>query len=440
MGKALRTFQRSLALDSNFTVAYQHILDALGNCAFDVSRLPSGQPGYVCLADSAIYGTHSELERRLGAATIARWQREADEALIPTAYAWAAVAPDAERARNRLILLLLEKERFTEAENQAQLLAGMSDPVSALAFKGAALYGQRRYAEAADSLLAAFELYRFDDGPFAYSPSANPLSWTAAALRAAGRDERARLVDDSLLSAGFRQAPAANRYFGSTGPLIPTPAFKEFLGAWLEMWTSPSPSAEDARRALRVLQQAAPRDTALLAHVMNSADWPSAFVHTAAATNDAALMNELLASLEPQAWGSLRALASLERGDSAGAWRAAQDFLRERRPPATGREVVELYTWGTVLARLGRLEDAARTYEGIDSARVWDASGGQRVRAWAERGALYQALGDANRAIDMYERVVDALKNADGTMQPFADRARQALAVLRGEATPERRR
>ena len=78
IGRALRAFQRSLALDSNYILAYQHILDALRTCA-------AARNGVVCLADSAQYGLDSALVRRLGRPTIDRWKAAASEAAAVSA-------------------------------------------------------------------------------------------------------------------------------------------------------------------------------------------------------------------------------------------------------------------------------------------------------------------------------------------------------------------
>jgi hypothetical protein len=80
LGTALKIFQRSLALDSSYVLAYQHILDALNSCA-------SGQV-WACLPDSAVYGEPDSLTRRYGEAALQRARDEAVAAQLETARGW----------------------------------------------------------------------------------------------------------------------------------------------------------------------------------------------------------------------------------------------------------------------------------------------------------------------------------------------------------------
>src|SRR3972149_4984840 len=70
IGKALRAFERVLALDSSFIVAYRHIVDALGSCAAPGSN-------YLCLADSAVYGQPGDLRAKHGATMVDALRRDA---------------------------------------------------------------------------------------------------------------------------------------------------------------------------------------------------------------------------------------------------------------------------------------------------------------------------------------------------------------------------
>jgi len=62
------------------------------------------------------------------------------------------------------------------------------------------------------------------------------------------------------------------------------------------------------------------------------------------------------------------------------------------------------------------------------------------VRSFAERGALYQRLGDPEKAAEFYRKFIDAWKDADPGLQPMVDRARAALEALPNAApvTPKR--
>ena len=54
----------------------------------------------------------------------------------------------------------------------------------------------------------------------------------------------------------------------------------------------------------------------------------------------------------------------------------------------------------------------------------------------ALRGALYQAMGDRSRAIEFYEKFISAWERADTALQSLVDRAREAVASLKGDARP----
>jgi hypothetical protein len=55
------------------------------------------------------------------------------------------------------------------------------------------------------------------------------------------------------------------------------------------------------------------------------------------------------------------------------------------------------------------------------------------VRSYAARAASYQRLGERERALEWYEKFVAAWDGADATLQPTVQRAREAMATLRGE-------
>jgi hypothetical protein len=69
----------------------------------------------------------------------------------------------------------------------------------------------------------------------------------------------------------------------------------------------------------------------------------------------------------------------------------------------------------------------------IDSSEARVNHPGFVVRSWAERGALHQQLGHKDEAARWYQQFIAARQHADTYLQPDVDRAKQALAALRGE-------
>jgi len=58
------------------------------------------------------------------------------------------------------------------------------------------------------------------------------------------------------------------------------------------------------------------------------------------------------------------------------------------------------------------------------------------VRSYAERGALYQQLGEREKAIEYYERFIASWRDADPKLRPAVERARAAVQAIRTGARP----
>jgi tetratricopeptide (TPR) repeat protein len=101
--------------------------------------------------------------------------------------------------------------------------------------------------------------------------------------------------------------------------------------------------------------------------------------------------------------------------------------------------LVRLFVWASLLARLGEIDEAVDAYALFDTDVMPANWPGLHVRSWAERGALYQETGDRESAIQMYERFIAAWDGGDDIVQPLVDRARAAVAALRGELADEER-
>ena len=82
---------------------------------------------------------------------------------------------------------------------------------------------------------------------------------------------------------------------------------------------------------------------------------------------------------------------------------------------------------------LGEPREAIDIYGRLDSTSARLANPFLQVRSWAERGALYQQLGDRDKAIEMYEQFIAAWAGGDDVIQPQVERARSAVAALQGQ-------
>jgi tetratricopeptide (TPR) repeat protein len=424
VGKALRAFQHSLALDSAYTIAYRHTVDVLGMCGDPSAR-------FVCLADSALYGSADELSRVLTRSAIDRMRAEALEEQITTAYGWLAVVPNDE-VRGRLIDVLVTQERYDETANQAALLVGESAAAQAKAYEAMARLSQGRFREAGQ--LAHEALADLPD-------SVEFGQWTFGAVFAAiasgriaeGRDAAAKL---------FNEFPGFPPEFPLVGVMVPKEMFIESL-AFLMVSSSPDSGLlrRSADRWADQLTEAFGRDTASINTIVRGIEdgvvGPSPYLTAYLGSRDSTVLLQLLDVTGPEDWPSGRANMALARGDTAG----ARTLLAEHFPKATiesAADFIEMYAWAGLLARLGDTDRALAAYQQLDGARFSFGLDGHEdplllIQSWAERGALYQQLGQRDEAIEMYEKLIDAWQDGDEHVQPSVERARRAVQVLRGE-------
>ena len=126
---------------------------------------------------------------------------------------------------------------------------------------------------------------------------------------------------------------------------------------------------------------------------------------------------------------SQRAWLALARGDSAEALR-----LFDARPDtaAFGGNAIDDLVHVQLLAVRGRLADAAALLERPLVGFNPGVSPVEILRA-LERGRVNQRLGNRERAIEGYARVVQAWRTPDPELQPFVAEARAALQRLTGE-------
>ena len=90
------------------------------------------------------------------------------------------------------------------------------------------------------------------------------------------------------------------------------------------------------------------------------------------------------------------------------------------------------FAWADLLVHLGEPAEAIEIYSRLDSTSARLAIPMLQVRSWAERGALYQQLGERDKAIEMYQLFIAAWSDGDDIVQPQVQRARDAVAALEG--------
>ena len=133
-------------------------------------------------------------------------------------------------------------------------------------------------------------------------------------------------------------------------------------------------------------------------------------------------------------WQVMDAHLALARGDTAHALMRVDRHVRQ----ADDREFtgepgsVRSFAWADLLVHLCEPGEAIEIYGRLDSTSARLAIPMLQVRSWAERGALYQQLGDRDKAIEMYQLFIEAWSGGDDSVQPQVERAREAVAALEG--------
>jgi hypothetical protein len=429
IGRSLRAFQRALALDSSYVLAYQHILDALNACA-------AASNGVLCLADSAVYGFPQSLVAQYGQPAVDGFKQEARTAQLATARGWVSAEPTLPRARQHLVQALIGETRWEEAKRETAELRNQGALEAAAGLEALTAAGQGDYGEAGWWLSRG--LAAGDTMTVILLPSVQQVG--ANLFAGAGRVTEAIRFARTIF--GMVQLDSLP---GPGGMRVAKNDILTLVQAvtWAQTRYPPDSATAAMHRWLELVERQTAGDTAARRTAM-------------AANGQAALMaflserdSSLLGRVAPYAGEGtmVRAHLALERGDSAGARRQAATAtgtdlaagtVDPAKVPDGGARVVWALGWGDLLGRLGHLEAALTVYSYADSAPHPVAAPGALVQSWAERGALLQRLGRTQEAIAQYQRFTDAWDRADPGLQPLVERARRAIAALRGEVDERR--
>jgi tRNA A-37 threonylcarbamoyl transferase component Bud32/tetratricopeptide (TPR) repeat protein len=430
VGTALRAFQRALALDSTYVVAYRHILDGLAACA-------GSSNGVLCLADSAVYGPQPDLAGRYGQSVVDSAKRAAREERVATARTWAAVEPTLPLAHQQLAMALIGEQAWGEARQHINELRDLDAQASAAALEALLAGSQGDYGEAGWWLsrgLATGDTI----GVFGISPIQNV---GAGLLAGAGRvRESARLVETvwNAISLDSVPGPGGISYDKEDIALLVR------ASAYAQTGTPPESATVLVTRWLDIVERRTAADTAARRTAMlNSAQ---VALLTYLIERDTLPLHRVLPYVPESSMTS--AEMAIERGDTAGALRGAAAAVgngrgtavvdRARVPDGAAR-VLWALGWGDVFARAGRLEEAAAVHAWADSAPHPVSVPGALVRSLAERAAILQQLGRTDEAIALYQRFIDAWQHADPALQPLVERARRAIEALGGRIEEPRR-
>jgi tetratricopeptide (TPR) repeat protein len=145
-----------------------------------------------------------------------------------------------------------------------------------------------------------------------------------------------------------------------------------------------------------------------------------------------------------QEFPELDALAALASGDTAAAQAAARRFPSPDSLRAAGAFMngTRWIARAEVLAALGDARRALTMYEALEPARfgsqsLLDPAFPLYARSFLARGRLYEELGERARAAAAYERFLTLWKDADPEFQPQLREARAGLTRVRDAGARE---
>jgi serine/threonine-protein kinase len=417
---ALRAFKRTLALDPNYALAYDHV-------QFMLSLAAATHPFYALLPGDSFAVTRASSGRLAmdSVAIRAVVQRARTEALT-SARTWVATQPTTLRAHGAMVNAyvsagnyngaLAELERFRQAtplhpelpfvEARVRFASGDIDRAAAqlrsaldtVASKDFRLY-QGTPTVVSDIAAAA--------NVFAYQ---GDLANAAKTLDLADQVRREVIAHPEWTGSkgeGWRRAMLGELYAAAGGP----PA------ALRQIWQG---AAEAARMAPGEHRK----------HTAHTGASAAIGLFTGIAADTTALHELQVISGEPAA-KEVRALLAVSRGDSA----AARRTLAEPDSSAYGKHMYRVLSEPLAAQAyylLGEYQTALRVLEGYQPSALqtggFDSGWGMLGRVRLLRAAAYERLGRRAEAREQYRQVLTQWKGAHPALLPFIHQAQRGLA------------
>jgi eukaryotic-like serine/threonine-protein kinase len=418
--QALRAFKKTLSLDPNYALAYDHVHTMLSLAAVDY-------PLYALLSGDSLAVTRTTTGRPLmDSATIrSAMQRARGEALL-SARTWVATQPTTLRAHGAMVNAyvsagnysgaLSELERFREAtplhpelpfvEARVRFASGDVDRAAAqlrTALDTVAPKDFRAYQgtpTVVSDIAAAANV-------FAYQ---GDLTNAAKALDLADQVRREVIYNPDPTGPkgeGWKRVTLGELYAAAGAP----------TSALRQIWQG---AAEAARMAPSEKRK----------HVAHSGATAAIGLFTGLAADPTAL-NELQAISGEANPKEVRALLAISRGDSA----AARRTLGEPDSSGYGKYMYTVYTRqfaAQAYYLLGDYETTLRLLESYKPSAFqtggFDSRWGMLGRVRLLRAAAYERLGRGAEAREEYRQVLAQWKGADPALQPFVQQAERGLA------------
>jgi eukaryotic-like serine/threonine-protein kinase len=425
--QAIRAFKRTLALDPDYALAYEHVQAMLGTAAAAHPYYALVAPDSFALAETPD-GRHLVDSATSGAA-VARARGEA----LATARNWVTSQPTTLRAHGAMVDAYLASGNFGGALAEVDRFRQTAAVHPELPFVEARIrFASGEVDRAAKELRSALDTVAPQDfRTYLGTPTvvadiaaaANVFAYQGDLASAAKTIDLADQVRREVIQTPGRGAEGMSNeawrrmnlseLYGATG--VPTASLRQ-------VWQS-------AAEAVRM----APGDQRV--HVAHSGASAAIGLFTGPAADSSAL--EEYRSLSGETLTKeVRALLALSRGDSAAARRALAE------PDTAGAKKYMYATYRRPLAAqayflLGDYQATLRTLQDFEPTSFktagFDSRWGMVGRVRLLRAAAFEQLGRRNEARQQYEDVLSQWRWADPALQPFVRQAQQGLARL-GEA------
>ncbi len=424
--RALRAFNRTLALDSTFHLAYAHKLQV-----YQIGG-STGSP-LVVVGDSVILIPNDSVARAVGAQRVQTARVRARDLALVQAKHWRYLDPDASQAHTAVV--------------DGYAAAGHYDS-AALALRQTMERADVRTPDMAYSL-AALEMLA--GAPDALTTLRTALdTYTVDSLVAAGGSRRMPSLTAAANVAAFYGAlPEHDRVLETVAKVEPRLPGANVPTRWIaSMWRATGRLAlgMDSPQLRRTV------DSSLAAiDRLTSGFGPNIQAQSRGLAFLAYLTTKDTSYIAPlRRWGSkqipreVEALMALDIGDTARAATIAAKFP----PPDSARLVSDaggglaLFAQAEILARLGDFRRAIVTYESIQRKDLGLAFGADPrwplyARSFLARGQLYEQLGDRQRAIAAYEEFLAIWKEAAPELRDQLRLAREGIIRLRDAPAAE---
>ena len=427
--QAIRAFRRTLDLDPDYALAYDHVQHLLGMAA-------ERKPAYALVApDSFALAFREDGRALVDSATLQGAVRRARAAGLSTARSWIASQPATLRAHGAMVDAYLATGNYDAALGEVVRFRNSTPVHPELPFVEARIrFASGDVDRAASQLRTALDTVAPQDfRPYQGTPTvvmdiaaaANVFAYQGDLANAAKALDLADQVRREVVKhpAGKSEGPWDENWrrvvLGELYAGVGVPA-----SSLRQVWQS---AAEAGRMATPDSRK----------HLMHSGASAAIGLFTGPSADSSALV-EYRAMTGEQLSPEVRALLALSRGDSTGARRmlAEPDSTMKGMPKWTA----SLYTRPLAAQAWFLLGDYQRTLHVLrdfepEALRTggFDSRWGMLGRVRLLRAAAYEQLGRRSEALAEYRQVLSQWKGADESLKPFIRQAEQGLARL-GEA------